>query len=419
MGKKRKYIPPSKKEVLAELKQIDKFDLLKVKPKAERPTGNSILISKFEDINNFFDENKRLPLENPKNPVEFMLFSVLLNIQLNHKQVKILREYDRHNILEEAYQQLDNPGAGLTMEITEFPKVPEEPENKLGLADKFGLLRNSGSSIFDLKHVKAKEEKTTTMPDVVAKRKKCKDFDEFEPLFKKVQEELKNRDRMSVPFQREQDIKEGQFFIYKGVTCYVAKVGKLEIKNGRKNARLRLIFENGLESNMYLRALSAELYKDGRRILPPRLNQGEDEITDEALTGFIYVLKSKSTNPEIKAIPNLYKIGFSTTTVEERIRNAKSDPTYLMADVKIVTSYRVTGIKPTFFENLIHRLFDHVKLRVEIVDSNGRRVIPKEWYSVPLEVIDEALKMIQTKEIIRYIYDQDKLKLMRIDEGVK
>jgi hypothetical protein len=402
MSEKKKYIPPSKKEVLAELKQIDKFDLLKVKAKAEQPSGDSILISKFEDINNFIDENNRQPSQSPTNPVEFTLFSILFNIQLNPKHIKVLKPFDRHNLLEEAYKQLEEPEHEVKVEITEFPK---EPENKLGLADKFGLLRNAGSSIFDLKHVKSKNEKITTMPEVVAKRKRCSDFEKFEPLFKRVQDEMKNGDRKAVPFQGEQDIKQGDFFIYKGISCYVEKVGEVEIKNGRKNARLRLIFENGQESNMYLRALSAELYKDGRRILSPRLSDGEKEIDEKELTGFIYVLKSKSSSPEIKAVPNLYKIGFSTTTVEERIKNAKNDPTYLMAEVKIVTSYRVAGIKPTYFENLIHKLFDHVKLKVEVTDKNGKKAVPKEWYSVPFEVIDEALKMIQTGEIIGYVYD--------------
>ncbi len=412
MSEKKKYIPPSKKEVLAELKQIDKFDLLKVKAMAEQPTGDSILISRFEEINAFIDENKRLPTDKGSNPIEFTLFSSLLGIQLDPKQVKALIPFDRYGLLEHVAKENEEAEKEVVVEITEFPPVPEI-ENKLGLADKFGLLRHSGSSIFDLKNVRSKEEHTIALPDVVAKRKKCLDFEKFEPLFKRVHEELKNGDRKSVSFQREQDIKLNDFFIYMGITCYVDKIGEFEIKNGRRNARLRLIFENGLESNMYLRALASQLYKDGRRIIPSRLAEGELEIDNKDLTGFIYVLKSKSTNPEIKAIPNLYKIGFCSTTVEERIKNAKNDPTYLMAEVKIITSYRVAGIKPTYFENLIHKLFDHVKLKVEVTDRHGKKAIPKEWYSVPFEVIDEALTMIETKEIVGYVYDAKNLKLIK------
>lgn len=408
--KKKKYIPPSKKEVLAELKQLDKFDLLKVKPKAEQLTGNSILISKFEDINNFIDENKRHPSQSPTNPVEFTLFSILFNIQMNPGHIKVLRPFDRHNLLEEAYKQLDEPAEEVTMEITEFPR---EPENKLGLADKFGLLRNAGSSIFDLKHVKSKDSKITTMPEEVARRKKCKDFASFEPLFKRCQEEIENGDRAVVKFRDEQDVKKGGFFIYGGIKCYVAEVGEKVVKNNRNNARLRLIFENGLESNMYHRSLTAELYKDGRRILPPRLKEGDKEIEDHELTGFIYVLSSKSSDPKISSISNLYKIGFSTTPVKDRIRNAKSDPTYLMSEVKIISCYKVSGIKPRYFEKLVHKLFGHVQVKIEIAGPSGETMNPKEWFSVPFDVIDEALKLIESEQITTYVYDAKSMKLVQ------
>lgn len=413
MSTKKKYIPPSKQERLSDLLKKDKFGLLNVKTRIDQPTGNSILISKFEDINNFIDENKRHPSQSPTNPVEFTLFSILFNIQMNPSHIKVLRPFDRHNLLEEAYKQLDESIEEVTMEITEFPK---EAENKLGLADKFGLLRNAGSSIFDLKHVKSKDEKITTMPEEVARRKKCKDFSSFEPLFKRCQEEIENGDRAIVRFRDEQDVKVGAFFIYSGVKCYVAEVGEKVLKNNRNNARLRLIFENGLESNMFHRSLTAELYKpenDGRRILPPRLKEGESEVEDEEVTGYIYVLSSLSKDPGIIAIPNLFKIGFSTTPVKERIKNAKSDPTYLMADVKIISSYKVAGIKPNYFENLVHRLFSHVQLKLNITDKKNNIYTPKEWYSVPHDVIDDALKLIESGEIVGYVYDSGSMRLVR------
>lgn len=406
MSDKKKYIPKSKQEVLAELKQIDKFNLLEVKAKEKQATPDSILISKFEEINYFIDEYKRVPTDKGGGPIEFQLFSRLLEIQLDPKKIKALKEYDRYQLLKNLETNKD--------ESLIYPEdIEEVPNTKIGLTDTFNLLKMPGSSIFDLKNVKSKEEKITTMPEEVARRKKCADFETFEPLFKKCQMEIENGDRKIVKFRDEQDVKQGAFFIYGGVKCYVAEVGEREVKNNRNNARLRLIFENGLESNMYHRSLTAELYKDGRRILPPRLSEGEAEIDEKDLTGFIYVLSSKSTNPQIKAIPNLFKIGFSTTPVKDRIKNAKSDPTYLMAEVQVVASYKVSGIKPTYFENLIHKLFDHVKLNIEVTDKNGKRAIPKEWYSVPLDVIDDALKMIQTGDIIDYIYDARNFKLTK------
>lgn len=406
MSDKKKYIPKTKQEVLAELKQIDKFNLLEVKAKEKQVTPDSILISKFEEINNFIDEYKRVPTDKGGGPIEFQLFSRLLEIQLDPKKIKTLKEFDR-------YQLLKNLDCNEEESVTYLEDIEEVPNTKIGLTDTFNLLKMPGSSIFDLKNVKSKEEKITTMPEEVARRKKCTDFKIFESLFKKCQKEIEDGDRKIVKFRDEQDVKQGAFFIYGGLKCYVAEVGERELKNNRNNARLRLIFENGLESNMYHRSLTAELYKDGRRILPPRLGEGETEIDEKDLTGFIYVLSSKSTDPQIKAIPNLFKIGFSTTPVKDRIKNAKSDPTYLLAEVQIVASYKVSGIKPNYFENLIHKLFDHVKLNVEVTDKNGKKAVPKEWYSVPIDVIDDALQMIQAGEIVGYVYDSKNFKLIK------
>jgi hypothetical protein len=137
------------------------------------------------------------------------------------------------------------------------------------------------------------------------------------------------------------------------------------------------------------------------------------------VTGFIYVLSSKSEDAHIRAIPDLYKIGFCTTPVKERIRNAKSDPTYLMADVKVVMSYKVGGIRPTYFENLIHKLFDHVQVSVEVTDGLGRNARPKEWFSVPIDVIEDAIKLIESGKIVSYVYDSANKRLVEKLKTIK
>ena len=406
MSEKKKYIPPTKKEVLTELKQIDKFNLLAVKVKDKQATPDSIIISKFEEINNFIDEFKRVPTDKGGGPIEFQLFSRLLEIQLDSNKIKILKDYDRYQLLKK-------------LDVEEVPSdlsedIEEAPNTKIGLADTFNLLKMSGSSIFDLKNVMAKEDKIKDMPEEIARREKCKDFDRFEPLFKKCQKEIESGDRAVVKFRDEQDIKKGEFFIFNGIKCYVADVGEREVQKKKINARLRLIFENGLESNMYLRSLATGLYTtNGRRILSPRIEEGKLEISETELTGFIYILASKSNEPTIKSIPNLFKIGFSTTPVADRIKNAKTDPTYLMAEVQVVASYKVAGIKPIYFENLIHKLFGHVQVKLDIVDRNGKNASPKEWFSVPYDVIDDALQMVQTGEIVGYVYDAENLKLIK------
>lgn len=242
--------------------------------------------------------------------------------------------------------------------------------------------------------------------------KACSDFAEFKPLFEKCLEQIKNGERKIVQFRNEHDVKVGSFFIYGGVTCYVAEIGKID-KENRNNARLRLIFENEQESSMLRRSLTAELYKDGRRILPPRIREGDTEIPDKETTGFIYILRSRSEVKEIKSIPHLHKIGFSTTPVKDRIKNAKNEATYLMAEVEEVSSYRVGGINPRYFEKIIHTLFGHVQIVVAVIDSEGATKNPKEWFSVPYDVIEDTIELIYSGEIVDYVYDAKAEKLIK------
>ncbi|MBG59181.1 MAG: hypothetical protein CMJ16_01860 [Peredibacter sp.] len=409
MAKKiKKYIPKTPEEVLSKLKKEARFpDLLKVKKKEKALGEDDILISNFEEITKFVEENGREPSDKGNGPIEFTYYSRLLDIRLNQQKINTLLPHDRLGLL-----------AGFDAEYTdsEYTVIEEveTKETKLGIKDRFDLLgRGVDNSIFKLKNVKPHKEKVTTMPEEVATRKKCKDFKNFEPLFKKCQEEIENGSRQIVQFRNEQDVCQGAFFIYGGLKCYVAEVGKRVIKNNRNNARLRLIFENGLESNMLQRSLTAELYKDGRRILPPRLLEGQSEIVDDELTGFIYVLASKSDSEAVKSIPNLHKIGFSTTPVKDRVKNAKNQATYLMAEVTEIASYKVAGIKPNYFEKLVHRLFGHVQVKIEVIDNEGIKRVPKEWFSVPYDVIDDVLRLIMTGEIVDYVYDSQGERLVK------
>jgi hypothetical protein len=51
----------------------------------------------------------------------------------------------------------------------------------------------------------------------------------------------------------------------------------------------------------------------------------------------------------------IHKIGVTGGKVEKRIANAKVDPTYLLADVKVVATYPLYGIDRNKLEKLIHR----------------------------------------------------------------
>jgi len=255
------------------------------------------------------------------------------------------------------------------------------------------------------------------MPDQIARRKPCEDFEKFEPLFIQCHAGLQSGDKQLRSFSGEQQISAGHFFILNGIMVYVAEVGEKERKQGKVNARLRCIFENGTESNMLLRSLATELYKDdgGRRVLNARdelFNDTENVTEDDTSTGYVYVLRSKSDVPEIKEIDDLYKIGFSRHPVKQRIKNAAQDPTYLMADVSIVSEYQTFNLNPQKFENLLHTFFMSSRLDIDAIDKNGFQTTPREWFVVPLKVIEMAVQLLINGEIVNYRYDHQKQEII-------
>jgi hypothetical protein len=188
---------------------------------------------------------------------------------------------------------------------------------------------------------------------------------------------------------------------------------------GRTDARLRVVFDNGTESNMLMRSLQRALHKDeaGRRITDPVAGPlFADEAEDGDLaSGTIYVLRSKSDDPLVAANRDvLHKIGVTGGDVVRRVANAKLDPTFLLADVEIVATYDLYNINRTKLENVIHRIFDPARLDVEIKDRFGNPVIPREWFLVPLYAIDEAVERIKDGTISSYRYDPKSARLDKI-----
>lgn len=192
--------------------------------------------------------------------------------------------------------------------------------------------------------------------------------------------------------------------------CYVADMEDRVKKNGKVNAKLHLIFENGTESNMLLRSLATELYKDetGRRVMPKAENALDSMLgikDDDQASGYIYILRSLSESPDIKALKNLYKIGYASTSVEKRIANAKNEPTYLMASVQHVSSYKCFNMNAQKFENLLHTFFGKACLDIEVADADGKLCRPREWFIAPLKAIEMAIQLMINQEIVDYRYD--------------
>ena len=375
-------------EALRKLIEDDDLGLLDVKPtQSSAISAEERLIEKFYKISGFYQLHDREPKKDPLNMQEATLAMSLEGIRNSPESVKALASLDEYGLLQP-------------------PPVPESIAD-IFEDDDLGILKDEDASeIFQLKHVPEKLD----MPDYVAQREPCNDFERFEPLFKACQQDLRAGKRQLLQFANEQQIEQGHFFVLRGVMAYVAEVGEKENKGGKVNARLRCIFENGTESDMLLRSLARELYKDGRRVTEheDHLIQELNGVTEaDNASGHIYVLKSLSQQVGIKDQPDLYKIGYSSGAIEDRIKNAADDPTYLMAPVQMVTSFECYNLNPQKLELILHKFFGHACLEVDVFDNKGKRHSPREWFIAPLPVIEEAIRLIMTGEIVNFRYSHE------------
>jgi hypothetical protein len=370
--------------------------------KGGRSPREERIIAGFEEIQRFVREHGHEPRHGEKLDIFERLYAVRLDrIRSLEECRSLLSPLDHQGLLRSAPATI--PGFAETMDDDE---LLAELEGAAGSSD-----------ITELRHVRTSEEKRAA--EEIANRQRCEDFADFEPLFEKVQEEITSGIRNVKPFELKSEIRPGAWFIVGGQKAYVADMGDIFTNaQGRTDARLRVIFDNGTESNMLMRSLQRALHKDeaGRRILDPvagPLFTGELEEGDE-LSGTIYVLRSKSEDPQITAHREvLHKIGVTGGRIETRIMNAKLDPTFLMADVEVVATYKLSNISRVKLENLIHRIFDPARLKIEIRDRFGNPIIPREWFLVPRFVIDEAVERIKDGTITDYVYDPKAAGLVR------
>jgi len=275
-----------------------------------------------------------------------------------------------------------------------------------------------------LRHVRASVEKRAA--EEIANRAVCADFDSFKPLFERVQRELKSGIRQSLPVDKMDEIKlakiqQGQFFIVGGQIAYVAEVGQdFRTEYDRRDSRLRVVYDNGTESNLLARSFQRSLYPDkdnaGRIITDPSAGPlfADEHDADDLASGTIYVLRSKSDNPLVAANRDvLHKIGVTGGKVETRLANASLDPTFLLAEVEVVATYVLYNVNRVRLENLIHRVFDPAQLDIEIKDRFGNPVKPREWFLVPLFILNEVVERIKDGTITEYVYDPMTARLVK------
>ena len=362
------------------------------------------VIAGFEEIQRFVDDHGRVPQHGEDKDIFERIYAVRLDQIRTQELCRIIvAPIDHQELLKGSVSS--NAVSAVSIDDDELLAELE------GIAVK--------AELSDLRHVRSNAE--IKAAEEIANREKCKDFESFKPIFQKAKNELSSGVRQSRPFGKEVSVEIGNFFILNGQFVLVAEVGE-EIKapNGASDARLRVIFDNGTESNLLRRSLQRALYKDeaGRRVTDPDAGPlfSDTPEDDDIESGTIYVLRSQSDHPYIAEHRQLmHKIGVTGGKIETRINNAENEATYLLAAVDVVASYKLFGINRTKLENLFHRLFAPAQLDLVIHDRFGHPVKPKEWFLVPLQVIDEAVRRIRDGSITEVKYDPKTATLISIE----
>ncbi len=377
---------------LLKLIDNDPLGLLKVK-ESKQKLGNedSVLVSMFEEIQEFVVENKREPAPNTEDILEFKLYSRLRAIRSDARKVKKLVKYDFGGLFK---------GAEIK-EITVDDIIADDPYNLLS--------SDNDSDIFKLRHVKATER---IKPDYLSRRKVCKDFHLYKDMFNVIHEDLANKSRKLIRYTSS-DLQVGKFYALDGIILFLDSIdgdtSKYIFTSGERerfDGRTLCIFDNGTQSDMLFRSLDKALQLDGYSISEHIQQETHGSITEteeDILNGYIYVLKTH--NSKVVDIPNLYKIGFTTGSVARRIINAKKEATYLFSDVDIVSTFRCFNVKTYELEQNIHEFFAAVRLDIELLDNDNHTYRPREWFRVDYGVIEEAIQLIIENQIGEYEYD--------------
>lgn len=377
-------------------------DFAQPEKKGGRSVREERIIAGFEEIQRFVEKHGRAPQHGEDRDIFERLYAVRLDRLRSLEGCRSLLALLNHQGL-----------------LSGGETVPAAPVEEMGEDELLAELGGAAGApeITELRHVRSSVEKRAA--EEIANRTKCEDFAQFKPLFAQVKKDLDTGIRLTRPFQTMAEIKQGEFFIVGGQIAYVAQVGEEFMSQyDRRDNRLRVIYDNGTESDVLLRSLQRALHRDeaGRRITDPVAGPlfADGAEDGDLASGTIYVLRSKAVNPVVAANRDiLHKIGVTGGDVARRVANAKLDPTFLLADVEIIATYDLYNINRTKLENLIHRIFGPARLDIEIKDRFGNPVIPREWFLVPLYAIDEAVERIRDGTISCYVYDPQEARLRK------
>ena len=403
-----------KDQILNKIFNDDPLGLLNVNVKhANVRTPDERLLASFQEINHFIEKNGKEPEANATSVSEFQLYSRLKSLKADQMKVEMLKEKDIYNVLPE-FETNQSNDSGI-----EYKKPPKELKSIDDIFDDdiFDILDGDDAELFKFKHTPKEDERASA--DFVARRKPCKDFDKYEATFKEVQQDLANGKRKLIPF-KQGILREGEFYVHNGILFLLEEINISQKEHYRpdgtrvrEDGRTRCIFENGTESNMLKRSVEKILYANGYG-----LTQNVDKVNEKYIeefssitdsdeeVGYIYVLKSKSADSRITSIKDLYKIGYAKN-INERLKGAEKQPTYLMASVDYVAGWKCYNMNPQKFEQLIHNFFGSSCLEIDVFDARGRRHTPREWFIAPIEVIEQAIHLIINGKITKYKYDPE------------
>ncbi|MGN0908330.1 MAG: GIY-YIG nuclease family protein [Succinivibrio sp.] len=442
--KNERFIPESFAELLAD--DTDNIIGDVAKPQ-KKPGAQDLLESKSKEVLDFISEHHRLPdLESH-----------------DWKEKTLARRCKALCRDDPAFKEQCERLAGVTAtdavvisrsagpdkvreEVIEEPAKP--PKGYKSMNDIFndddGLLDNLGSALpkedwrrNDPKPQPRSKDNQTAMTG------ECQDFFHYQRYFDEIKDLLAKGKLGIRPIKGSNgSIGFGDVFVHKGVMSIIASIDERNVFHDEHfgdQFRMRQIFENGKESNVFNLTLRADFYKksaagsvrviavsaEGASYLEKmkaELRQLGKGTQTKAPIGYIYILKSLSKNPAIREFAGnseLVKIGFSTTDVRTRVRNAENEPTYLCAPVFIAETVSCLTCDPSTLEHLVHGILRGQRLNIELKDRTGKTYRPREWFAVSVETASEIVRHIINNDLQNYYVDplQGKLRPRQNDSG--
>jgi hypothetical protein len=358
------------------------------KPQSADKNSLSVLDRHIREIINFFEKSGRAPEVDSPSMVEIELASRLQSI------------VDSPELLERAKDMASR--GNFKIDFGPFSKEAgfSDPTNN-------DLLRfDDPAGILNLQHVR---HSGRLNPNNMAHRTKCSEFHLYSAGFSEVLGDLESNTRHLVEFA-EDELVPGTYFVLAGILGMLVEldtvVTRRDFPSGsavREDGPTLCVFSNGTQSKMLYRSLVKALQVNGFLVSPKRDSAGSAKIgREDESSGYVYVLKSKNDN--FAHIGDLHKIGFTSGLVDVRLSGAESQSTYLFSGVEVVATYKCFNVNAKEIEQQLHSTFSSFRFDIEIKGPSGSISKPKEWFKVPLTLIDAAMQLLQEGRLDQFQY---------------